>query len=130
MAARLGELERKVMEVLWTDLGAPVSVRHIEERLPGYAYTTLLTVLTRLHRKELVRRAKDGRAFLYAAITSREDYTAELMREALDAVSDRTAVLARFAQSVSPAEATVLRDVLTSLDDLEPKGRTHRRRTR
>ena len=130
MAARLGELERKVMEVLWSDLGAPVSVRHIEEHLPGYAYTTLLTVLTRLHRKGLVRRDKDGRAFLYAAMTSREEYTAELMREALEAVSDRTAVLARFAQSVSPAEAMALREALASLNILGSKGRTPNSRSR
>jgi predicted transcriptional regulator len=107
--ARLGELERKVMEVLWADVGAQVTVRHVEERLPGYAYTTLLTVLTRLERKGLVRRAKDGRAFRYAAVTSREEYTADLMREALGGATDRAAVLARFAETVSPAEAAVLR---------------------
>jgi predicted transcriptional regulator len=130
VTARLGELERKVMEVLWTDLGAPVSVRHIEEHLPRYAYTTLLTVLTRLHRKGLVRRAKEGRAFLYAAMTSREEYTAELMREALEAVTDRSAVLARFAQSFSPAEAVVLRDVLDGLNDLNANRQTRIRRSR
>jgi len=130
VAARLGGLERKVMEVLWTDLGVPVSVRQIEEQVPGYAYTTLLTVLTRLHRKGLVRRTKDGRAFLYAATTSREEYTAELMREALEAVTDRSAVLARFAQSVSPAEAVVLRDVLAGLEDSKSNGRTRHDRSR
>jgi predicted transcriptional regulator len=130
VTARLGELERKVMEVLWSDLGTSVTVRHIEEHLPGYAYTTLLTVLTRLHRKGLVARAKDGRAFLYAAMTSREEYTAELMREALEAVPDRAAVLARFAQNVSPAEAGVLRDVLAGLNDPDSNGRARTRRSR
>ena len=116
MIARLGELERKVMEVLWTDFGVPVTVRHVEDRLPGYAYTTLLTVLTRLHRKGMVRRTKEGRAFRYSAVTSREEYTAELMRDALGAATDRRAVLVRFAETVSPAEAAVLRGVLSGLD--------------
>jgi predicted transcriptional regulator len=119
MMARLGELERKVMEVLWTDFGVQVTVRHVEERLPGYAYTTLLTVLTRLERKGLVRRAKDGRAFRYAAVTSREEYTADLMRVALGGATVRAAVLARFAETVSPAEAAVLRDALAGFDGSE-----------
>jgi predicted transcriptional regulator len=112
--ARLGELERKVMDVLWADFDRDLSARDIEERLPGYAYTTLLTVLDRLHRKGLVRRAKDGRAFRYVAVTSREEYSAELMREALGAATDRDAVLVRFAETVSSADATVLRDALAN----------------
>ncbi len=115
--ARLGELERKVMEVLWADLSFEVTARHVEERLPGYAYTTILTVLDRLHRKGLVRRAKDGRAFRYAAISSREEYTAQLMREALGAAADREAVLVRFAETVSPTEAAVLREALSGLKE-------------
>jgi BlaI family transcriptional regulator, penicillinase repressor len=122
--ARLGELERKVMEVLWTDLSVEVTVRHVEKRLPGYAYTTLLTVLDRLQRKGLVRRTKHGRAFRYAAVSSREEYTAELMREALAAAADRDAVLVHFAETVSPSEAAVLREALAGLDDAEPEGRT------
>lgn len=113
--ARLGELERKVMEVLWADLSLESTARHVEEQLPGYAYTTLLTVLDRLHRKGLVRRKKEGRAFRYAAISSREEYTAQLMREALGAVADRDAVLVRFAETVSPTEASVLREALSGL---------------
>ena len=117
MTARLGELERKVMEVLWADLRFEVTARHVEECLPGYAYTTILTVLDRLHRKGLVRRAKDGRAFRYAAISSREEYTAQLMREALGAAADRDAVLVRFAETVSPTEAAVLREALSGQKD-------------
>jgi len=128
--ARLGELERKVMEVLWADLSFEVTARQVEERLPGYAYTTILTVLDRLHRKGLVRRAKDGRAFRYAAISSREEYTAELMREALGAAADRDAVLVRFAETVSPTEAAVLREALRGLkeDDRDRHVKPSRRR--
>jgi predicted transcriptional regulator len=130
VTARLGDLERKVMEILWTDFGTDVTVRHVEDRLPGYAYTTLLTVLDRLHKKDLVRRTKDGRAFRYTASTSREEYTARLMREALGAVADRAAVLARFAETVTPAEAAVLREVLESLGSPDARGRSDRQRRR
>jgi predicted transcriptional regulator len=110
--ARLGELERKVMDVLWGSMGAPLTVRQVAEELPGYAYTTVMTVLDRLHRKHMVERTKDGRAHRFAAVASRESYTAELMHEALGTAPDRHAVLVSFAQAVTPAEARVLRRAL------------------
>jgi predicted transcriptional regulator len=110
--ARLGELERKVMDVLWESLGSEKTVRQVAEELPNYAYTTILTVLDRLQRKHMVRRTKDGRAHRYAAAASREAYTAELMLEALGAAPDRDAVLVRFAEVVSSSEASVLRHAL------------------
>ncbi len=116
------------MDVLWAAFDRDLSAREIEERLPGYAYTTLLTVLDRLHRKGLVRRAKDGRAFRYVAVTSREEYSAELMREALGAATDRDAVLVRFAETVSSADATVLRGALANAtSDDDPNEKNSRR---
>jgi len=62
----LGKLERQVLEETWR-LGE-VSVRDIyrsfDERI---AYTTLMTTLDRLFKKNLLERRKDGRAFVYAA---------------------------------------------------------------
>src|SRR5664280_225061 len=44
----LGDLERRVMEILWEHPGIELSGRQIADRLPGYAYTTVATVLGRL----------------------------------------------------------------------------------
>jgi len=54
------------MEHLWrTQLEA--SVRDVHEAFaPSFAYTTLMTTLDRLHKKGLLRRRKQGRAFVYA----------------------------------------------------------------
>jgi predicted transcriptional regulator len=123
LMTRLGELERKVMEVLWAGPVESMTARDVEQRIPGYAYTTLLTVLDRLYGKGMVRREKDGRAFRYAAMTKREDYTADLMREALGATKDRDAALVRFAESVSPGDAAVLREALDKLDAATRTGR-------
>ncbi len=60
----LGELESAVLSTLW-DHGAPLSVRDVLARLrrkPALAYTTVLTVLDRLHGKGVVVREKDGKA--------------------------------------------------------------------
>jgi len=115
--ARLGELERKVMDVLWGSMETAMTVRQVAEKLPTYAYTTILTVLDRLQRKQMVRRTKDGRAHRYTAAASRETYTAELMLEALGAAPDRDAVLVRFAETVTESEAKVLRLALGGLGD-------------
>jgi predicted transcriptional regulator len=118
--ARLGALERAVMETLW-DLTGPetdrsdATARQVVERLAAsrsLAYTTVLTVLERLERKGLVRRLRQGRAHRYVPVATREAYAAELMLEALGRASDRDAALVRFVDAVSPEEAEVLRRVL------------------
>ncbi|WP_167165643.1 BlaI/MecI/CopY family transcriptional regulator [Saccharomonospora amisosensis] len=111
--ARLGELERAVMDVLWAH-DEPMSVRAVHAALSGrdLAYTTVMTVLTRLANKNVVRRAREGRAWLYAPAASREEYVAELMLQALELTGDRGSALVRFAQSVSTDEADALRQAL------------------
>ncbi len=53
---RLGELERSVMDHLWS-AGDPQTVRQVHEALSArreLAYTTIMTVLQRLAKKNLV----------------------------------------------------------------------------
>ncbi|WP_214406117.1 BlaI/MecI/CopY family transcriptional regulator [Pseudonocardia lacus] len=109
----LGELERAVMEILWS-AGAPVTARDVQDALGtrDLATTTVLTVLGRLERKGLVTRARVGRAHHYSAVSSREDHVAELMMDALDAAPDRGAALARFFGSMPASERATLRDLL------------------
>ena len=109
----LGELERAVMEALWSAEEA-VTAREDQDALAGreLATTTVLTVLGRLERKGLVTRERSGRAHRYRSVASREDHVAELMRDALDAAPDRGAVLARFLGSIPDDERAALRDLL------------------
>ena len=70
--ARLGPLEARVVEIVWKR-GAPVTVRDVRPDLGGLAYTTVMTTLDRLYKKGLLRRHKEGRAFLYSTrVTPRE----------------------------------------------------------
>lgn len=109
MVGRLGELEQAVMDVLW-DRGVPCLVRDVADALAGRepAYTTVMTVLDRLTKKGAVRRRRDGRAWSYEPVHSREGYVARLMLAALDLTGDRSAALAQFAGSVPGPEAEVL----------------------
>ncbi len=120
--AALGELERRVMDVLWGSMGTPLTGRQVADQLPDRAYTTVLTILERLRRKNMVERTTEGKPHCFAASASRETYMAELMVEALGSAQDRQAVLVRFAEVVSPEEAVVLRRALGDMPD-DPVGK-------
>jgi predicted transcriptional regulator len=116
--AGTGHLERAVLQVLW-DSPEPIAGRDVLSALSGregaereLAVTTVLTVLDRLRRKGLVRRERRGRAHLYEAAVSREDYVAGLMLEALGQAPDRDAALTRFLGAASQADTDHLRRVL------------------
>lgn len=105
------------MEILW-QTETPLTVRQVSSGLSrrNLAHTTVMTVLDRLAKKGFARRERDGRAWRYRPAETRESYVAELMLTALAQTGDRDAALARFAQSVSDAEAVVLREALTQLE--------------
>ena len=99
-AARvLGELETRVMNVLWEE--HPISVRTACERLSGdHAYTTIMTTMDRLHTKKLLRRKKDGNAFLYEPAMDRPEYQRRVVEAALTPLLEQGAapVLAAFVE--------------------------------
>ncbi len=109
-----GELEAAIMDRIWS-AECPLLVRDVHSALgPGRAYNTVLTVVEILYRKGWLAREKDGRAYRYHATVSREDYTARLMGEALDASTDRAATMRKFAERIGPDEAEQLRQLLAA----------------
>ena len=87
---RLGELERAVMDHLWSS-GEPQTVRQVHEALSAHrdlAYTTIMTVLQRLAKKNLVVQHRDDRAHRYAPMHGRDELVAGLMVDALDQAAD------------------------------------------
>jgi predicted transcriptional regulator len=122
--ARVGELERRVMTILWEQGEDELTGRQVADVLPEHAYTTVATVLDRLVHKGLVRRRKLGRSIRFAAVGTQGAHTAVLMHEALSHGRDPDSALVHFAEILTPEEAAVLR---RSLDELrhqpEPGGR-------
>lgn len=126
----LGELERKVMERLW-DTAEPQSVRDVHHALAAdreLAYTTVMTVLDRLAKKGVVRRERDGRAYRYAPVQSREEMVAELMHTALESGQDRAAALVAFVGRVSDSEAAAMRAALDRLEATTKQSSRSRKR--
>jgi predicted transcriptional regulator len=109
-----GDLEAVIMDVMWRR-GEPATVREILEPLTAarpLAYTTVMTVMDNLHRKGFLNREMVGRAWRYTPTATREQYTARLMRDALNAADDQTAALAHFVAGMSESESQALRWLL------------------
>jgi predicted transcriptional regulator len=118
-----GELETVIMHRVW-DHGRPVTVRELFDELVrqrAIAYTTVMTTMDNLHRKGWLARAKEGKAYRYTATASREEYSARLMREALDGGGDTEAVLTHFVAQMDGEESEVLRAVVRALADRRPR---------
>lgn len=71
--AVLGELELRVMEILWAQ--GESNVRAVVDVLDRpLAYTTIMTTLDRLFKKGLLNRRKHDRAFFYWPLFTREEW--------------------------------------------------------
>ena len=87
-ATHLGPLEWRVLDALW-QRGTPATVRDLQPSFNDIAYTTLMTTLDRLHRKQVLARTKDGRAFVYAPSVSRAQFDSGRATQALLAAVER-----------------------------------------
>jgi predicted transcriptional regulator len=118
----VGPLEYECLSALWQlgtasvgDVRALLNTeRHVDDRL---AYTTVMTVLVRLHDKSFVDRTKQGRSFVYAPRCTEAELVERLSRRAVDdllATYGNVAV-AQFASAmrdVGPHQLAALRAII------------------
>ena len=110
-----GTLEAEVMDVLRA-AGAPLSPGQVRERLAArqledLSYSTVVTIVSRLHAKGLLERERTGRAFAYRPVDD-ASLAASQMSQALQAGTDHGAVLSRFVSGLSGRDARLLRQLL------------------
>jgi predicted transcriptional regulator len=72
----------------------------------------VMTVMDNLHRKGVLTRVREGRAYRYSPVRSREQHTAEILAAVLDAGGDPTATLLHFVHHMTPQEVAALRAAL------------------
>jgi predicted transcriptional regulator len=109
-----GQLESAIMEVIWSQ-DRPYLVREVRERLTygrPVAYTTVMTVMTILHGKGVLRREKHGRAWRYWPAERRDEHDARLMAEILRSGGDCRATLRRFLDQITDEETDQIRNVV------------------
>lgn len=108
----LGKLERQVLDETWKR--GEVTVREVHSAFgEKVAYTTLMTTLDRLYKKHLLHRRKLGRAFVYAAALSREEFEHGIREDVVRGLVGRGAhgvepVLACIVDAVSDRDRELL----------------------
>ena len=83
----LGALEAQVMNAVW-DAEGEVSVEQVRKRLgeqgKDAAYTTVMTTMSRLHKKGLLTREMRGKAYLYSPSVSRRELDSSVIKQVVD----------------------------------------------
>jgi predicted transcriptional regulator len=113
----LGDLEAEIMECIW-EMGS-ASVREVHECLLGrrdIAYTTVMTVMSRLSEKGLLARRQDGRAYIYTPVQTRDAFCTGVVKRVMAGLfgSAGRPVLAHFVESLTEEDQAEL-DLLSEL---------------
>lgn len=110
----LGELELAIMDYIWKQ-DRPITVPEVHDHLikkRRLAYTSTMTVMSRLHEKGLLGRSEDRRPYTYWPALAREDYSAELMVGVLSELGNRKAALSRFVERMGRRDVETLRGLM------------------
>jgi predicted transcriptional regulator len=85
------------------------------------AYTTVMTTLSRLHRKGAIERSPAGRGFRYSLVggpgRARSNMTAHQMFKLLEDETDRAGALTRFVAELRPEDERLLSELLEQAPD-------------
>jgi predicted transcriptional regulator len=117
-----GELEGQVLAALWAS-DRPLVPAEVQGVVGAdLAYTTVMTILVRLHDKGLIEREKAGRAYAYRPVIAETEVVASQVRKLLDRGHDRAAVLQGLLEGLSDDDEDLLRELLTKATDRRAGG--------
>lgn len=123
---QLGPLEQRLLEALWAR-GSTTVRELLDTGYDDLAYTTVMTTLDRLYKKNVLTREAEGRAFRYAPRFTREELhrevAGEVFRQLLDASPAGSLPLSYLVEILSERDAKLL-------DDLRQLVETKRRELR
>ncbi len=108
--ARLGPLEDQLLRLLW-QRGTATVRELIEDGSTDGAYTTIMTTLDRLHKKGLLNREPDGRAFRYSPAQSEQEFNGAIVRHAIQNLlntGDRGVPLSFLVEAISEHDRKLL----------------------
>src|SRR3989304_3883005 len=85
---RLGDLQLRIMRVLWGADAATVS--EVQQQLRGerLAYTTVATMLRKMEDRGLVNHVEEGRKFIYHAAVGMDEVTRSMAGDLVDRLFD------------------------------------------
>lgn len=110
---QLGALESEMMERIWRS--GETSVRDVHAEFAQLAYTTVMTTMDRLYKKGMLQRRKVGKAFLYVAALTEQEYREQLTHHLFGMVlhdgKNSSAVLSNFVDAVGDADEKLLENL-------------------
>jgi len=119
MKARLGPLEQQLLEELWRRKNATVR-ELLDSGDTKLAYTTIMTTLDRLYKKQLLDRVPEGRAFRYSPRHTKEELekvtVAETIRQLLSSGSEAALPLSYLVEAVSEHDIRLLDELQRLLE--------------
>src|SRR5580692_4458027 len=117
-STRLGPLEQELLSALWIRGSATVR-EMIDAGGINLAYTTVMTTLDRLYKKQLLDRISEGRAFRYSPRYTQEELEKEAVGEAIRQLlgSGAALPLSYLVEAVSEHDASLLDDLQRLLDE-------------
>lgn len=116
----LGDLEADVMEAMWARGRA--TVHDVHEQLAAdreLAYTTVMTVMSRLADKGLLEKWKDGPAYVYAPAATRDEFTRRTVGTVLsELMDDFTApVMSQFVELVGEQDDAAIDALAKAIEE-------------
>jgi predicted transcriptional regulator len=107
-----GDLAQAIVGLV-RQAGRPVTPAQVRDALGGdLAYTTVMTVMARMHDRGLLARERAGRAYAYTAVDDPAQVAARRMHRLLEVENDRAGVLARFVDGLNPDDERLVRALL------------------
>ena len=110
---QLGTLEAEIMNIVWQK--GEISVQDVRTSLEPnrkLAYTTVMTVMSRLAEKGLLKRTKVGRAYYYSASASQKKLASSMMQSLVSRL-------------YSGAAGSAIAHLLESYEDLSEEDLAH-----
>ena len=110
-----GALGAEILAIL-READGPLTPGEVRQRLAPQgelSYSTVVTIVSRLHAKGLLARQRAGRGFTYTPLDE-ASLAASRMSQVLGGENDHDAVLSRFVSGLSSRDARLLRELLAS----------------
>ena len=127
----LGPLETRLMRTLWQRGDATVRELMDDTAIQG-AYTTVMTTLDRLHKKGLLDRTVDGRAFRYWPRQTEEEFNrtnlASDLEKLINSAQDAASPLSFLVDTVTQHDARLLDELERAVDRKRQELRKGRKR--
>jgi predicted transcriptional regulator len=119
-STQLGPLEQELLSALWMRGSATVR-EMLDAGGINLAYTTVMTTLDRLYKKQLLNRSAEGRAFRYSPRYTQEELekaaVGETVRQMLGSGEAAALPLSYLVEAVSEHDAGLLDDLQRLLDE-------------